>query len=496
MDETRWDRRSFLRASALMAGGWGAMSLTGCGTLDRLFGPDPGLYDNEVLIIGGGLAGLTAGYELKKRKIPFRILEASSRPGGRVQTLKFFDADNHWAELGGEYVDPRHLSVLDLCSELNLPLDQVPLNANGSATSFWSRQQIVSQDVLSKELSPVLSQLIRRRQDITGEGDRKAEASRLDQQSLKDFLESLRTASNGRALDYLSQAARVQFGVETEQQSALQFLSSLDPEARASRVRRIRGGSESLTRTLYERVKGVLPEFIVRFKTSLLSVKERGPLFECRIQTPRGTQTVWTRCLIFALPPPALRKIGGLKELQLSEERKSAIQGMKLATHSKLVMGFNEKFWLGSGGPILGGTLLGLPASQSCDDVSRGLAGSSGLLSFTMGGEAGMRAGADMASKALKDLQAVWKQAPSAWSKKEVLRNWSSQAEIGGSVLSYAPSEMSRWSGVFSEGDYSDRIFFAGEHTSTTFYGSMQGAVESGRRAAARVGAALEKLLQ
>ncbi|HRO67535.1 MAG TPA: FAD-dependent oxidoreductase, partial [Pseudobdellovibrionaceae bacterium] len=312
MSETRWNRRNFLRASAWAAGGWGAWSLSGCGTLDRLFGPDPGLYDDEVLIVGAGLAGLTAAYELKKRKIPFRIIEASGRPGGRVQTLKYFNHDDQWAELGAEYVDPRHLSVLDLCSELNLPLDQVPINPGGSATSFLFRNQVLSQETLSKDLSPVLSSLIRRRLDIAGEGDKAADAflagrgdsaRALDRRSLKDMLESMRTAANGRALDYLSQAARVQFGVETDRLSALQFLASLDPEARPGRVRRIRGGSESLTRTLYERVRGVLPEFIVRFKTSLLSIKEKGPLFECRIQTPRGTQTAWTRSVIFAVPP-------------------------------------------------------------------------------------------------------------------------------------------------------------------------------------------------
>ena len=37
-----------------------------------------------VVIIGGGLAGLYAAYNLKKRNIPFLLLEAKANLGGRI----------------------------------------------------------------------------------------------------------------------------------------------------------------------------------------------------------------------------------------------------------------------------------------------------------------------------------------------------------------------------------------------------------------------------
>ena len=40
----------------------------------------------EVIIIGGGLSGLTIAYELKKKNISFKILEAQNRLGGRIET--------------------------------------------------------------------------------------------------------------------------------------------------------------------------------------------------------------------------------------------------------------------------------------------------------------------------------------------------------------------------------------------------------------------------
>jgi len=43
----------------------------------------------EVIIIGGGLSGLAAAYELKKAKVPYHILELAPRVGGRVRTVRY-----------------------------------------------------------------------------------------------------------------------------------------------------------------------------------------------------------------------------------------------------------------------------------------------------------------------------------------------------------------------------------------------------------------------
>lgn len=43
----------------------------------------------EVVIIGAGLSGLAAAYELKRAKVPFHILELAPRVGGRVRTVRY-----------------------------------------------------------------------------------------------------------------------------------------------------------------------------------------------------------------------------------------------------------------------------------------------------------------------------------------------------------------------------------------------------------------------
>lgn len=504
MSDIHKSRRQFLRQSLRAGSSLGVLSLAGCGTFDRLFGMDPGLYEGEVLIVGAGLAGLAAAYELKKRGVPFRLIEASTRPGGKVQSLQYFHGDL-WAELGGEYIDPSQVEIISLCRELGVTLSEVPSNPGGRGTLYWSGENLLSGPAIEAPVRSVMNRLIeRRRAALAGADPLQAfgvgapEGVRaLDQMSAKELLESLRTPSSARGVDYLLAASRVQHGVEPEELSAAAFLGPLDPQGRTGALRRVEGGSEVLVRTLYDRIRGVLPEFLVKFRTSLESLRERGDRFECRLRTPSGTQTIWTRSLILAVPPQALRKIGGLQELQLSEARRDALKGMKQAAHTKLLLGTESRFWReASQGPILSANLLGLSGAQSVTDASRGRPGPLGVLSFTLGGAGARAANAGLREVAEKDLQKVWRRSLPQLSAKQAFRNWSLPASGGGSFLAYRPGELTKWNGVFGEGDYEGRLFFAGEHTSERFYGSMQGAVESGQRAARQVAAALEEALR
>src|ERR1043166_2606379 len=45
--------------------------------------------ETEVVIVGAGLSGLAAAYELKKAHIPYHILEIAPRIGGRVRTVRY-----------------------------------------------------------------------------------------------------------------------------------------------------------------------------------------------------------------------------------------------------------------------------------------------------------------------------------------------------------------------------------------------------------------------
>src|SRR5882762_2256489 len=73
-----------------------------------------------VLVLGAGLAGLAAAYELMKGGYAVTVLEARTRPGGRVLTYRDPFADGLYAEMGAEYVDATDEYDHRFCKELGL----------------------------------------------------------------------------------------------------------------------------------------------------------------------------------------------------------------------------------------------------------------------------------------------------------------------------------------------------------------------------------------
>lgn len=72
---------------------------------------------SDVIIVGGGLSGLTTAYKLKKAGISYRVLEISPRIGGRAKTAKYSDSI---VETGlSEFWESN--PALDLIKELKLP---------------------------------------------------------------------------------------------------------------------------------------------------------------------------------------------------------------------------------------------------------------------------------------------------------------------------------------------------------------------------------------
>lgn len=62
--------------------------------------PLPNLTEKRVGIIGGGMAGLYAGLILRREGVPFHILEANDRLGGRVFTHRFGPEKGQYLEAG------------------------------------------------------------------------------------------------------------------------------------------------------------------------------------------------------------------------------------------------------------------------------------------------------------------------------------------------------------------------------------------------------------
>src|SRR4029453_5554970 len=96
-----------------------------------------GAKADPVVVVGAGLAGLRAAELLHKAGTPVVVLEARSRPGGRVHTIRAPFAEHLYAEAGAIRIPPQHETVMQLAKEHGLNL--VPFESLGGSALMTIR---------------------------------------------------------------------------------------------------------------------------------------------------------------------------------------------------------------------------------------------------------------------------------------------------------------------------------------------------------------------
>ena len=161
-------RRQFLRRSALAIAG--ASLSSGAVRAVILSGPA-----KKVLILGAGMAGLVAGFELSKLGHDVTILEARTRPGGRVHTLREPFSDGLYAEAGAARIPDEHELTLKYVKEFDLPLEPFyPHKFNAVRFDRDGREEVPIDgftDALTRNLGPDLGGRPERWHKIKGGSD-------------------------------------------------------------------------------------------------------------------------------------------------------------------------------------------------------------------------------------------------------------------------------------------------------------------------------------
>ena len=131
------DRRAFLRTAAAAA----AIPLAGCSAAPP---PDGGRGHLRVVVLGAGLAGLGAAFQLMKAGHEVVVLEVRDRPGGRVLTVRDGFRNGGHAEMGAVRIFAGHTYTQRYVSEFGLEL--IPYDQGLRAYALQGRRFLAPAD--------------------------------------------------------------------------------------------------------------------------------------------------------------------------------------------------------------------------------------------------------------------------------------------------------------------------------------------------------------
>lgn len=253
-DRARLSRRRFVATTATAAA---AVALEGCG-VTRLPAPISGM--EPVLIIGGGIAGLSAGYRLRQAGVPVRIIEAQRRVGGRMHSLRGFFSEGQVCEIGGELIDSNHAQIRALAAELGIEIDDLARDDPALDTDVWFFGGMRRGDrEVVEAFTPLAARIRQHLATLAGDGSvgyREPNGGEtLDRISIAEWLE--RAGARGWIRDLLEVAYTTEYGLEVGQQSSLNLLMMIDPEPDPFRIFgdsderfHVRGGNDQIPHAL------------------------------------------------------------------------------------------------------------------------------------------------------------------------------------------------------------------------------------------------------
>ena len=129
-------RRQFVQLASVAGGGLVLRSLPAADERRSASG-------RKIIILGAGVAGLAAALKLREIGHDVTLLEARTRPGGRVYTLREPFSDGLYAEAGAARIPSTHALTLDYVKRFGLELDPFYPDAGGDVLLWRSKRVIV-----------------------------------------------------------------------------------------------------------------------------------------------------------------------------------------------------------------------------------------------------------------------------------------------------------------------------------------------------------------
>ncbi len=459
----------------------------------------------NIVIIGAGIAGITAAYELTRAGHDVTILEASHRAGGRIFTMRDPFTDGLYAEAGSMRYPTSHNLLMSYLNKFDLKTEEHP-NYNPSGFFYFNgKKQRVGMVLQGQNQAPTIAikkwqEAVRPLADYYEVELREGNnvwpfiIEQYNEYSLRDFLKECKWTES--EIDTFGKMGLGLGGYASIMNCSFIEIFRLFLVHNDQNQHGIVGGSDNLINSFLNAhfsteqprdkladkiLYGALVKKVIQLNNNLIVEYENAV----------GKHRIMGDYVICTAPFPMTRFIDF--EPGLSSGKQRAISELHYFSSTKIFLQTKTRFWEDNKNRSRGLTLTDLPIRslyfpEQHPKSNRGVM----IASYTWEKESRMWEALSPEERIKKSIEYVSKIFP------EIKKEFELGASIcwhdpkyfcGGAFSIFAPGQMATLSDdiVRPEG----RIHFAGDHTSFE-HGWVEGAIESGLREASGIVQELE----
>ncbi len=446
----------------------------------------------DFVIVGAGYAGLTAALRLTQAKpsASVAVLEARHRVGGRVYTKTL--GDGTWLDFGGTWFGPGQDHSYRLAKEMGVAT--YPTYDQGDSLAVLPDGTVVRkpESFPLGDLFPgaaallVLDEFESMSKQLPLDAPWQASQAReWDRQTLSAWVDAqLGDDSVALARASLKTIMGSLFCIDTAELSLLDALYLVHSHRGIVRLMSVKGGDQQDrikggAQTIADRIHAQLGD-AVHLGSPVRQITEDG----AGVEVVADTVTVRAQRAIVAVPPALAGRVQ--YDPPLPALRMQLLQRVPVGSVRKVLTMYDEPFWRDAG--LTGQSfavsdVIGATYDGSTDTGKPGL-----LIAFAFGLHARAlgRLSEDERKRTFLDGLArrfgPRAAAPTLYHELE----WAEEVWSGGGVFAHFPTGVLTNFGALLR-EPVGRIHWAGTETSAAFHGSINGAIESGERAAREV---------